>query len=137
LSHGEKITNAEDNDALEDWNERASSLFEWIGMVNIGAQRYVSQYCGPLGDDYLKPCGIRLHANDRVDPYVAVYSPPAPFTVGDMVHMRWHGFLTPQFVQRIVDTATYVWVFVSFVVEAQTRAERFCLGGGRLVLASL
>lgn len=32
---------ADDNDALEDWNERASSLFEWIGMVNIGAQRYV------------------------------------------------------------------------------------------------
>jgi len=23
-----------------------------------------------------------------------------------MVHMRWHGLLTPQFVQRIVDTAT-------------------------------
>lgn len=42
-SHGEKITDADDNDALEDWNERASSLFEWIGMVNIGAQRYVSQ----------------------------------------------------------------------------------------------
>jgi hypothetical protein len=44
LSRGEKIiTDADDNDALEDWNERASSLFEWIGMVNIGAQRYVSQ----------------------------------------------------------------------------------------------
>ena len=43
LSQGEKITGADDNDALEDWNERASSLFEWIGMVNIGAQRYVSQ----------------------------------------------------------------------------------------------
>lgn len=86
LSQGEKITDVDDNDALEDWNERASSLFEWIGMVNIGAQR--------------------LQANDRVDPYVAVYSPPAPFTVGDMVHMRWHGFLTPQFVQGIVDTAT-------------------------------
>jgi hypothetical protein len=57
-------------------------------------------------------CGPRLQANDRVDPYVAVYSPPAPFTVGDMVHMRWHGFLTPQFVQRIVDTATYVGSFV-------------------------
>jgi hypothetical protein len=51
LSHGEKITDADDNDALEDWNERASSLFEWIGMVNIGAQRYVSY---PSGDDYLK-----------------------------------------------------------------------------------
>lgn len=103
--HGEKITDADDNDALEDWNERASLLFEWIGMVNIGAQRYV------VGNVVLWvtiTCGPRLQANDRVDPYVAVYSPPAPFTVGDVVRMRWQGFLTPQFVQRIVDTATYV-----------------------------
>jgi ribonucleases P/MRP protein subunit RPP40 len=50
----------------------------------------------------------RLQANDRVDPYVAVYSPPAPFTIGDMVHIRWHGFLTPRFVQRVIDTATCV-----------------------------
>ncbi|KAH9995518.1 hypothetical protein BJV77DRAFT_222839 [Russula vinacea] len=61
-------------------------MFEWIGMVNIGAQR--------------------LHANDRVDPYVAVYSGPGPSTVGDMMHIRWHGFLIPQFVTRILDTAT-------------------------------
>jgi len=55
-------------------------------MVNVGAQR--------------------LQANDRVDPYVAVYSVPAPSTVGDVVHVQWHGFLTPQFVQRILDRAT-------------------------------
>jgi hypothetical protein len=41
LSHGEKIADAGDNDVLEDWSERASELFEWIGMVNIGSQRYV------------------------------------------------------------------------------------------------
>ena len=112
LSHGEKITDADDNDALEDWNERASSLFEWIGMVNIGAQRYVFFVVIPCGDDYLKAMWPRLQANDRVDPYVAVYSAPAPFTVGDMVHIRWHGFLTPQFVQRVVDTATCVGPFL-------------------------
>jgi hypothetical protein len=33
---------ANDDDELEDWNERASSLFEWVGMVNICAQRYIS-----------------------------------------------------------------------------------------------
>ena len=43
-----------------------------------------------------------------MDPYVAVYSTPNPFTVGDVVHMKWYGFLTPQFVQNIVDTAVYV-----------------------------
>jgi hypothetical protein len=41
LSQGENPTDPEDNDAIQDWNERASSLFEWIGMVNIGAQRHV------------------------------------------------------------------------------------------------
>ena len=43
LSQGGKITDPDDSDALEDWNERASSLFEWIGMLNIGAQRCVFQ----------------------------------------------------------------------------------------------
>jgi len=81
LSDRERDTDADDDDALQDWNERASSLFEWIGMVNIGAQR--------------------LQANDRVDPYVAVYSAPAPSTIGDVVHVQWQGFLTPQFIQRI------------------------------------
>ncbi|KAI9458210.1 ribonuclease P 40kDa subunit-domain-containing protein [Lactarius psammicola] len=87
LSQGEAVTSEVDahNDALQDWNERASVYFEWIGMVNIGAQR--------------------LRANDRVDPYVAVYSTPTPFTVGDVTHMKWYGFLTPQFVQKIIDTA--------------------------------
>ena len=50
-SHGEKIRDADDadDDALEDWNERASELFEWIGMVNIGAQRYVLRNVVPEG----------------------------------------------------------------------------------------
>jgi len=87
LSQGEDVASEVDvnNDALQDWDERASAYFEWVGMVNIGAQR--------------------LRGNDRVDPYVAVYSTPKPFTVGDVVHMKWYGFLTPQFVQKIVDTA--------------------------------
>ncbi|KAH9000374.1 ribonuclease P 40kDa subunit-domain-containing protein [Lactarius akahatsu] len=87
LSQGEDVTSEVDvyDDALQDWNEKASVYFEWVGMVNIGAQR--------------------LRANDRVDPYVAVYSTPTPFTVGDVTHMKWYGFLTPQFVQKIVDTA--------------------------------
>ncbi|KAF8269771.1 ribonuclease P 40kDa subunit-domain-containing protein [Lactarius quietus] len=90
LSQGKDVTSEVDgyNDALQDWNERACTYFEWVGMVNLGAQR--------------------LQANDRVDPYVAVYSTPAPFTVGDVTHMKWFGFLTPQFVQKIVDTAVHV-----------------------------
>ncbi|KAH9169897.1 ribonuclease P 40kDa subunit-domain-containing protein [Lactarius sanguifluus] len=90
LSQGGDVTSEVDayHDALQDWNEKASVYFEWVGMVNIGAQR--------------------LRANDRVDPYVAVYSTPTPYTVGDVTHIKWYGFLTPQFVQKIVDTAMYV-----------------------------
>ena len=42
LSQGEDVASEVDvnNDALQDWNERASVYFEWVGMVNIGAQRY-------------------------------------------------------------------------------------------------
>jgi len=40
-------TDADEDDAMQDWNERANSLFEWIGMVNIGAQRHVLLSCFP------------------------------------------------------------------------------------------
>jgi hypothetical protein len=54
LSHGERLTDADENDAIQDWNEKANSFFEWIGMVNIGAQRHV-----PL---LSLPCGVDRHA---------------------------------------------------------------------------
>ena len=50
----------------------------------------------------------RLRANDRADPYVAVYDPPEPSVVGDAVHMQWRGLLNPEFVQSIVDCAVCV-----------------------------
>ncbi|KAI0057440.1 hypothetical protein BV25DRAFT_1863361 [Artomyces pyxidatus] len=71
--------------ALEDWNEDMGELFEWLGMANMGAQR--------------------LQANDRVDPYVAVYTPPQPSMVGEITHIRWRGLLPPSLVQKIVGTA--------------------------------
>ncbi|KAJ7255472.1 hypothetical protein B0H12DRAFT_1233083 [Mycena haematopus] len=47
----------------------------------------------------------RLQANDRADAYVAVYEPPQPSTatVGDIIHLRWRGFLGPDFVQSVAD----------------------------------
>ncbi|KAA1470211.1 hypothetical protein DENSPDRAFT_835949 [Dentipellis sp. KUC8613] len=77
---------AEIDDQVEDWNEDMGELFEWTGMAMLGAQR--------------------LQVNDRVDPYIAVYSPPEPFAVGEITHVCWQGFLNPQFVQAIIDTAT-------------------------------
>ncbi|KAJ7781979.1 ribonuclease P 40kDa subunit-domain-containing protein [Mycena maculata] len=69
--------------AVEDWEADMGSLFEWMGLAGLGAQR--------------------LHANDRVDPYVAVYDSPAPSVVGDVTHLRWRGFLSPVFVQSVID----------------------------------
>lgn len=42
LSQGKDVTSEVDvhNDALQDWNEKANVHFEWVGMVNLGAQRY-------------------------------------------------------------------------------------------------
>ncbi|KAN0130904.1 Ribonuclease P 40kDa (Rpp40) subunit domain containing protein, partial [Lactarius tabidus] len=99
LSQGEDVT-SEIDDALQDWNEKANVYFEWVGMVNIGAQR--------------------LQANDRVDPYVAVYSAPTPYTIGDVVHMKWYGLLTPRFVQKIVDTAMYVTHYARHVAASSS-----------------
>ncbi|KAJ6581647.1 ribonuclease P 40kDa subunit-domain-containing protein [Mycena capillaripes] len=70
-------------DAVEDWDADMHALFEWVGMAGLGAQR--------------------LHANDRADAYVAVYEPPAPSTVGNVVCLRWRGFLGPDFVQGVID----------------------------------
>jgi ribonuclease P/MRP protein subunit RPP40 len=69
----------------EDWDEDTMNLFEWVGMVSLGAQR--------------------LQAHDQVNPFVAVYEPPAPSRIGDVTHLSWRGLLLPEFVQSIVDVA--------------------------------
>lgn len=69
----------------EEYEERASEVFEWAGMACLGAQR--------------------LKANDRVDPYVAVYEVPTPSRVGNLTHVRWKGTLDSAFVQSVLTTA--------------------------------
>ncbi|KDQ26575.1 hypothetical protein PLEOSDRAFT_1105479 [Pleurotus ostreatus PC15] len=68
---------------LEDWTAETSDLFEWVGLACLGSQR--------------------LQANDRVDPYIAVYEPPSPSHTGNVTHLRWRGLLPPQFIQQIID----------------------------------
>jgi len=76
---------APNTDDIEDWNEHMNSLFEWVGMACLGAQR--------------------LEITDRVDPYVAVYSPPSPSRTGTITHIRWKGLLSHTFVQSVINTA--------------------------------
>ncbi|EJC99949.1 uncharacterized protein FOMMEDRAFT_159526 [Fomitiporia mediterranea MF3/22] len=74
-------------DAEEDRQERMNELFEWVGMACIGSDR--------------------LKANDRVNPFVAVYEPPTPkATVGDVTHFRWRGLLGPSTIRSVLETTT-------------------------------
>lgn len=67
----------------EDWNDDVHTLFEWVGMACLGSQR--------------------LKLNDRTDPYVALYEPP-PSNPGNLTHIQWQGFLSPTFLQLVIDT---------------------------------
>ncbi|KAJ7492009.1 hypothetical protein FB451DRAFT_1021813, partial [Mycena latifolia] len=72
-----------DADAVADWEGEMRTLFEWVEMAGLGAQR--------------------LQAHDRADAYVAVYDAPAPATMAPVAHLRWRGLLSPAFVQSVVD----------------------------------
>lgn len=71
-------------ESTEDWDERISDLFEWVGMACLGAQR--------------------LKANDRVNPYVAVYEVPAPSYIGDVTQITWATFLHQSFINDALET---------------------------------
>lgn len=73
-------------ESIEDWDEYIGDLFEWVGMACLGAQR--------------------LKANDRVNPYVAVYEVPAPSYIGDMTRITWTAFLHQSFIKDALDTVT-------------------------------
>ncbi|KAK1235148.1 3-hydroxy-3-methylglutaryl coenzyme A synthase [Marasmius sp. AFHP31] len=72
--------------ALEEYHELIEELLEWIGMVGLHAQR--------------------LQANDRVDPFIAVYETPVPNQVGTLTHLKWTGLLSPSFLQSVIDCVT-------------------------------
>ncbi|KAE9385123.1 hypothetical protein BT96DRAFT_928942, partial [Gymnopus androsaceus JB14] len=46
---------------------------------------------------------FELKANDRIDPFVAVYEPPSSTRIGNVTHLRWTGFIGPSFVQSLID----------------------------------
>ncbi|KAJ8520455.1 hypothetical protein ONZ45_g2699 [Pleurotus djamor] len=64
-------------DEIEDWDEDAMTLFEWIRTAGFGSQR--------------------LQVNHSVGPYIAVYEPPPNTFIGGMNHFSWRG------VQKLLD----------------------------------
>ncbi|KAI8920570.1 ribonuclease P 40kDa subunit-domain-containing protein [Entophlyctis helioformis] len=63
----------------------AVDLLEWIGMASIGARR--------------------LFAADSCDPFVAIYDPPQPSVVGNLLCVTWNGFIPPAFITLVLSTA--------------------------------
>lgn len=56
----------------------------------------------------------RVSANDRCDPYIAVYTPPEPSRLGDITAIRWNGFIPSSFVQKVLESISYVsWTMLS------------------------
>ncbi|KAI9464732.1 ribonuclease P 40kDa subunit-domain-containing protein [Boletus coccyginus] len=90
----------------EDHRERLEALFEWVGMACLGAQR--------------------LHANDRVDPYVAVYEAPSPASIDDVTHLSWRGLMDGAFVRSVIDTAVYVFPLSLVRSVDATRMAHVC-----------
>ncbi|KAH0836760.1 Pantoate-beta-alanine ligase-domain-containing protein [Lanmaoa asiatica] len=88
VPHVGDLTQSTEEANAEDHQERLEALFEWVGMACLGAQR--------------------LHANDRVDPYVAVYETPSPASIDDVTHLRWKGLMDSTFVRSVIDTAISV-----------------------------
>jgi len=80
---GDLVQSTEED--AEDYQERLDALFEWVGMACLGAQR--------------------LHANDRVEPYVAVYEAPSPASIDDVTHICWKGLMDSTFIRSVIDTA--------------------------------
>ncbi|OJT11654.1 hypothetical protein TRAPUB_11827 [Trametes pubescens] len=70
--------------AADEWEENISTLFEWAGMASLGSPR--------------------VSANDRCDPYIAVYTPPEPSRLGDITAIRWNGFIPSSFVQKVLES---------------------------------
>lgn len=95
------------DESTDDHHTRLEALFEWIGMACVGAQRQVPSR-GSVSRRMLTR--RRLRANDRVDPYVAVYDVPEPASIGDVVHVRWKGLMDSRFVQSVIDTAMYAFL---------------------------
>lgn len=91
-------------ESTEDWDERIGELFEWVGMACLGAQRFVSKrhFFELVLDNRLRYG--RLKANDRVNPYVAVYEVPAPSYIGDVTQITWATFLHQSFIKEALDT---------------------------------
>ncbi|KAH9911213.1 uncharacterized protein BXZ73DRAFT_57282, partial [Epithele typhae] len=84
IDHGFAQLGAEEDESNGAFEDRMSTLFEWVGLASIGSER--------------------LSSVDRCDPYIAVYTPPERSEVGDVTAIRVQGLISPRFAKSIIDT---------------------------------
>lgn len=103
-----------------DARRRTWRLEKWyFGAIRVG--RYGWSKCSKVRIDVALRENLRLifhnrlEVNDRVDPFVAIYDPPAASRVGNATHLRWKGFLPPSFVQSVIDTSMWVILAVTLL----------------------
>jgi Ribonuclease P 40kDa (Rpp40) subunit len=66
----------------DDSRESALKLYEWIGMVSIGADR--------------------LRVSDSVDPFICIYDQIEPSKVGSCYVTKIEGFISPHLVETVI-----------------------------------
>ena len=64
-----------------------------------------------------------------MDPYVAVYDPPRPSTIGEVTHIRWQGLLISDMLQSVINAA---YVIASRINAAFHMHVTSSTGQGRL-----
>ena len=57
---------------------------------------------------------LRLQANDKPDPYIAVYEPPDGSKAGDLVHIQWKGLISRWFLRIVLKTVSEKYAVCSF-----------------------
>jgi ribonucleases P/MRP protein subunit RPP40 len=100
-----------------EWEEQVAGWCEWVGLACLDSPRFFSFFLSHSSLQQLMRvrCGRRLQANDRADPFVALYEAPGPSRVGALTHVRWRGLLPPEFVQGVIDAArSGFFFFLSF-----------------------
>ncbi|KAI8052492.1 ribonuclease P 40kDa subunit-domain-containing protein [Syncephalis plumigaleata] len=69
-----------DSSHYDNWENDALELREWLGMVACNADR--------------------MRQGQEVDPFIAVYQVPEPYTISDGYQCQWKGLITSEHIHR-------------------------------------
>lgn len=82
-----------------------------VGWHGLSGLPKVNYRCTPsrfVRTDPIVQIVHRISANDRCDPYIAVYASPEPSRIGVITAICWNGLIPSSFVQKILESVSYV-----------------------------